>query len=238
MPLIWSKELSAYIQWLPVTKLQLEWFLCDQPSSRFDQGWYEQLLNIHGNEPHRVPPTKIQDGNYYRALVTGMKPAEIKEYIAWLDDKGDGFFHIPTSAEWLKVYREFSTQPAIDVGEVDCLRGFTERTRSLLRQLDRVARVLAEKPVPGTSARPISLADQMFMRNGVMEWVKWKLAGEGHAPRDYGGRGCPFHRNLVSNSRDFTAEAAPHDPGSKYDELGPSRHDFRGYGFRLIRREL
>ena len=234
MPLIWSNKLGAYIQWLPVTKLQLEWFLCDQPSSRFDQGWYEQILNVHNSEPQRVPPAKVQSTNYFRALATGLKPSEVKEVIAWLDDKGDGFYHVPTSAEWQAVYKEFAVLPPVEVSATgfDKLKGATERTLTLLRQMDRVARQLAESPLPGTVAKPATLADQMLMRNGVMEWVKWKLSGEGHAPRDYGGRGYPHHRPLVSNTRDFATEAAPHDPGSKYDELRQP-----GYGFRLIRRD-
>src|SRR5262245_13463491 len=89
-PMIRVASIGAYVHWLPVTKLQFEYFLCDQPGNRFDQKWYDDVLKVHkqnepsGTGPARVSPAMVRRDNYYRALLTGIRPTEIAPFISWL----------------------------------------------------------------------------------------------------------------------------------------------------------
>ena len=55
-PMIWvDKPLSAYIHWLPVTKIQFELFMCDSPSSDLSDAWYREVLSLNP----RVSPKNV-----------------------------------------------------------------------------------------------------------------------------------------------------------------------------------
>ena len=44
---VWVKAISAYMDLLPVTKIQFEYFLCDTLDPRFTAQWYDQILQIN-----------------------------------------------------------------------------------------------------------------------------------------------------------------------------------------------
>jgi len=234
-PMIRSDALGVFVHWLPVTKLQLEWFLCDQPSNRFNQEWYERILGVHKSDPGRVSAALVTDRTYYRALATGLTPGEVEPFANWLARGDGGQYELPTHKEWKILYDEFAAALPIELSYVTGLTDgagkprLTARTRALVERMNQTAMRLPGLGSRGAAAATPSLADQMLMRNGVMEWVQWRAADR---HQDFGGRGYPYH-DLVNNRRDFTLEAGPHDPGPRYADTD-SR--LRGYGFRLIRR--
>jgi hypothetical protein len=95
-PMLWLEDLGAFVHWLPVTKIQCEHFLCDVTDSSFDAAWYDQLLALNP----RVSPKEIDERNYWRAIVTGVQPAEAERFARWC---GEGY-SLPTLSEWCDVY--------------------------------------------------------------------------------------------------------------------------------------
>jgi len=84
-PMVWSDAAQAFIGYFPVTKIQLEYFLCDRPGAAFDQRWYESLLKLN----ERIAPGRIQSDNFYKAFVTGISPVQAKQFAAWLGRESD-----------------------------------------------------------------------------------------------------------------------------------------------------
>jgi hypothetical protein len=236
--MIWVAPLGAYVHWLPVTKLQFELFLCDQPSNRFDQDWYNELLRVHVQgesaseiEIGRVSPSMIRRDNYFKAFLTGIRPSEIAPFISWLDESQDGNFDLPTDEEWRTICDELCRTPEIKIEEAFRDLPQSPRMRTLLTRIDAVARDIVASPASGQpSTTLVTCGDQMLLRNGIMEWVRWR-DGMSHPP--YGGRGKPMHRHLIGDVRDFSRFPQPANPGPGYEQ-----GRLPGFGFRLLRRAM
>jgi hypothetical protein len=207
-PLVWVEAIGAWMHWLPVSKLQFERSLRQAPDRAFDAAWYGQLLTL--NPP--VAPARIHAENYCNALLTGILPAEAQRIAASL---GAGFA-LPTLEQWLRAWSWLLSQPAERGLPADLTRRLDEPVRTLLVGIDR-----AQTAAAARARRHRTLADQMLLRWGVLEWVdqqrdpRWAGIGEpSRLPR--GVRVSPARGPVV-----------------------PDRPEaFRSYlfGFRLIRR--
>lgn len=209
-PMIWVEEIEAYIHWLPVTKIQFEYFLCSAPDSRFDAAWYDKLLQVN----ERVSPSEIRTGNYWGAFLTGIKPSEAERFARWC---GQGY-ELPSQEQWFSSYNSTKRLAPIALEALDSAGPIRERCSRLLKQLDAVSR----GEVPKVLGEQRTRADQMFFRMGVMEWVDTK----GQRSR-WGGMGQTnptFHGSLFVP--DHGRADLPIDP-EKDDRLPH-------YGFRLI----
>lgn len=214
-PMVYIDTLKAYIHWLPVTKIQFEQFICSQPSSQFDELWYSQLLELNS----RISPGSVRDINYWQAFLTGVVPREAQSFARWC---GEGY-SVPTLADWFAAYKELKELPPENGSVVEPFvheyKRVSDRTRTLLSRLDNASvRACKEADYKRT------LADQMFMRLGVMEWV------EVNDQRSYwGGMGetnSKLHGNL------FTPD---HGQASRPNRPETTRLSY--YGFRLLWRE-
>ena len=209
-PLVWVEAIPAWMQWLPVTKPQFERFLRETSDRRFDAAWYDHLLGLNP----RIETARIRAETYRRALLTGIVPAEALRFAAWL---GTGFA-LPTLAQWLRAWSALASMPAE--------RGLPA---AIARRLEEPARTLVtrmESALAGAAAawrrRARTLADQMLLQGGVLEWVEQpgspaRWVGIGEPPRP--ARGVPV--------------SPEHGP------VAPDRPEaFRSYlfGFRLLRR--
>lgn len=213
-PLIWIESLNAYMHWLPVTKIQFEYFLCAEPDPQFDAQWYETLLKLNP----RVSPQNLTNNNYWGALLSGILPAEAGHYARWC---GTGYA-LPTLDEWRKAYNFLKTQPVqpqeiLNQMKQQYSQKLSERVLRLLTQLETIQpRIWRDAEL-----KPTSLADQMLMRMGVLEWVEsnelrnhWGGMGQTHAR---------FHGSMFTP--DHGQPSRPNDP-----ENVRLHH----YGFRLL----
>ena len=204
-PLIWIDAIEAYVHWLPVTKIQFEYFICDIVDSRFDSHWYEQIL---ARNP-RISPQEIRPDNYWQALLTGITPVEAESFALWCGEN----YNIPKFDEWIKVYNTIkNTSPVL-------LPIFTRadmkpRVRILLEQLDAI--------VHTSQKSELTLAHQMLMREGVMEWVRYDKS-----PINWDATGCP--------NRKFHSDMYNPDSGRPRGLSTLQRQSY--LGFRLIRRD-
>ena len=207
-PMIRLDPPGGFIHWLPVTKIQFEAFLCDRPPASFAPPWYEALLTLNP----RVAPHRVQASNYWGAFVTGIKPEEAAAFAAWCGAD----FGLPTREEWFSVYRLARATAAVPAAAI-ARTGRTPRARSLIERLETATTALQPRD------RPRTLADQMLLRRGVMEWVECS-----ERQRRWGAFGQPhvrFHGNLYD-----LESGRPSFP----TDLDQRR--LHSHGFRLIQR--
>ena len=217
-PIVWVQSIDAYLHWLPVTKIQFEFFLCAEPSAQFDAQWYDDILKLNP----RVSSQAITASNYWGGFLSGILPSEAEQFARWC---GPGYA-VPTLDEWRKAYTFLKAQPVAPQAILHTLQQpgspkLADRAQRLLTQLEAAQqRVWRE-----VDFNPPSQADQMFMRMGVLEWVesselrnRWGGMGQTHQ-RFHGGFFTPDHGQ----------PSRPNDPENMR---------LHHYGFRLLWRPL
>ena len=184
-PMVWVDAIDAYMHWIPATKIQFEYFLCAAPDSYFDATWYDQVLHLNP----RVTPKSIRGNNYWKAFLSGIKPSEVQRFARWC---GEGYT-IPSLQDWFTAYQSLKSLPP-EESAIDNMGDLRERVRSLLTQLDSASQVALRNV-----GYERTLADQMLMRMGVMEWVEsnsqhyqWGGMGETY-PKFHGSLFTPDH---------------------------------------------
>jgi hypothetical protein len=213
-PMVWVEEIGAWMHWLPVTKAQFERFLAGvraAPDLAFDAAWYEHLLALNP----RVAPAGIRAENYRNALLTGVVPSEAQRFAAWL---GEGFA-LPTLDEWLRAWSALKSRPAERGLPAAIAQTLAEPARTLVLRFENALAAAAVSP-----RRQRSLADQMLLRWGVLEWAE-QLG----RPARWVGVGEPPN---LPRARRVSPEHGPVVPAES--------EAFRSYlfGFRLIRKAV
>ncbi|MBM3881112.1 MAG: hypothetical protein FJ387_15550 [Verrucomicrobia bacterium] len=216
-PMIWVESLQAYLHWIPVTKIQFEYFLWESSFSRLDQEWLDRVYKLNP----RVTPKKIGKGNYWRAFLTGVAPVEAEQYATWCGEAADGLqYSLPTAEEWQKAYREMQGRPCHPLEQDQAAWGrLSDRVQTLLTQLRL------------SLSAPKHLADQMLFDGGVLEWVS--TAAHADADSGWGGYGQTnrsFEFTGMYLNRLFPVKSVPKGPD---DNAGRAPYN----GFRLLRRE-
>jgi hypothetical protein len=162
-------ERDLYVHWLPITKIQFEYFMSDAYDRTFDIRWYEEALKLNA----RVTPMKIVTSNYWNTFLSGIQPAEAQRFAFWC---GDGF-RLPSVEEWTRAYRVLSSQPILDLDSLDAFKDLPSRLRDVILRTDEASAEAARRL--GYVRR---LADQLLMRLGFLEWVvddgRWGAMGE------------------------------------------------------------
>lgn len=207
-PMIWVDAIDAYLQWLPVTKVQFEYFLCEVNDSQFDEGWYDEILSLNS----RISPGAIRPSNYWRALMTGILPSEAQRFARWCGPD----YALPTLEEWMVAYRALQQKPLVDIQAILSLTKLNPRARVLVQRLDSAPQqALTQLRYNRTPA------EQMLLRLGVLEWVECRSQAKA-----WGGIG---ETNTSFHSALFSPEAGqprlPRDPESER---------LYYYGFRLL----
>lgn len=209
-PMLWIEAIGAYVHWLPVTKVQFEYFLCDVNDRQFDEQWYGTLLDLNG----RVSPADVRSINYWQAFLTGVRPSEALRYARW---SGEGY-SLPTLDEWLTMFKSLQAEQPLDPTKILGQLELNERAETLLKQLE-----IASLEAFTRLGHRLTRAEQMLLRLGVLEWVECP----GQAVR-WGGMG---ELNPSFHSLLFSPEA-----GQPRCPRDPEGERARYYGFRLIRR--
>lgn len=181
-PMIWVRGLEAHVHWLPLTCIQFELFLARGGAEELDAGWYAE----RHERKARLSAREITTDNFWRCLLTGVLPQEAQAVAEWL---GPGF-RLSTSTEWLTLFRAAERVPAQTLDWSTLAPSVSPRCLELLRAFaalppkGRHAEATQEAPDGGL---PQTLADQMLLRGGLLEWVDtgslgqpWGGAGEVH----------------------------------------------------------
>lgn len=171
IPLIKMGQLGLSVQFLPITKIQFEYFLCDQPDPDLNEAVYNEILS----ENARGSLHNITIENYRQLFLTGIKPKELEKYCLWMGEN----FATPTLQEWLSIYDVLQQATEISVAKKIVEQKLsTVRSSIILENLDNI-----NKKIVGSDG-PRSICDQIFMRHGIQEWVKdegspsgWNLMG-------------------------------------------------------------
>lgn len=202
---------NFWIHIWPVTKIQFEVFLCEEPNSEMDATWYGQLLSNNS----RISPNRVTSKNYWQLFVAGVHPDKVQAFADW---NGKGYA-IPKLAEWNAAYKYFS-EPYVTF---DLLAEAAKKTSE--RIIDPLVTVIDQKlqDVASDFSKngKASFADHFLMRRGMVEWVK--LTGE---TGEWGGMGDP---NPLSgwNTTAIIGQGSP--------EIVRNLN-VKHYGFRLIKR--
>lgn len=206
-PMIWLDEIDAYIHWLPVSKVQFEHFLCDSPGVPFDEEWYDQVLQLN----ERITPKRARKNNYWQLFLSGIKPNEVEWVVEWFGDE----YEIPSLDEWNQAYRSLKAMPSVD--HLFQNTKLNERARTILTKIDEITKAIYRRRQRRT------IADQMLMRLGVMEWVRCQYRG-----REWGGMG--------QTPSGFHSMIRTPDSGTPETVRDPLGIRLGYYGFRLLRR--
>jgi formylglycine-generating enzyme required for sulfatase activity len=203
-PLIWVPVINAYIHWLPVTKIQFEEFISDLASPQYDERMYNEVLKLNP----RISPKNARVNNYWQLFLSGIKPEEARSYAKWCGPE----YRLPTQEQWNQCYAYLNAQPAE-------FEPFEEK--DLKAETWKVVRCLEEVRTSPSFAQGggQTLAQQMFMRFGVMEWVVTTNQG-------WGGLGqSPTGLMSISISLEKGRPIQPSEPGATR---------LKNFGFRLI----
>ena len=209
-PLLWVEETDTYLHWLPVSKVQFEYFLCAATDSRLDDKWYEQILGLNP----RITPAGIRVRNYWKSFLTGVLPDEARRFSRWCGEE----YEIPSLEDWFATYKVLRGKEPLDIRWKEELPNLKPRALRIIENVEKASISLAK-----SARRSRSLADQMLMRYGVMEWVE--LQG---GRQSWGGMG-----ELVN---DFAGLLFHPDNGQPALPRNPEVERVQYFGFRLMRR--
>jgi len=199
LPLLRIPSLKLSLQIIPVTKIQFEYFLCDQPDPDFSESVYNEMLSLNP----RISPNQISADNHWKIFLTGIKPQEAQKFASWLGDS----YQIPTKEEWGKIYNALNKVKDVE---------FYSRILSDYHGPERVKNVLIKlRDTIQNSSGDNRLTDTLLMRNGVMEWV-----ARPDVHTEWGGMGVPkFHTGTAKPDADV--HETPRLPGTyRFDHYG------------------
>ncbi|GCE08128.1 hypothetical protein [Dictyobacter aurantiacus] len=147
--------------WLPITKIQIEYFLCETIDSRFDRAWYRERMRMNP----RLTPEELVAQNFLCAFLTGITLSEARAVIHWY---GRGF-DLPTVEEWgraLQAFDQLEAHPAF-IEQIMALPGLHPRARHLLESCEKILPAY-QRLRDGTERR---LSHQLMLRSGMLEYV-------------------------------------------------------------------
>lgn len=178
-PLLVSPEGAYQVGLLPLTWIQLEYFLSHTSDRRFDALWYQDLLARSA----RASVATVNATTWAQLFVRGLTLHETRLVGGWW---GRERWLLPTEPMWQAIRSWAHSLPAIPaLGEALRRVGANPRAIRLIEAVEASTRG-KQTEVPST------LAEQMLLDNGVRELV---LLNE--ASGAVGGIGLP-HRSLAS----------------------------------------
>ena len=160
-PLIEVPGQDFALFWLPLTKVQVEYFLCDTIDSQFDRAWYGKRLQ----KTRRVSPEQLVARNLPQAFITDITFHEARIFSEWY---GPGY-DLPTTEEWHRALRAFEAVAAHSayVEQILALPDLHPRARLLIDACEKA--LPSYQQVRDLSERKLS--HQLMMSLGILEYV-------------------------------------------------------------------
>ena len=160
-PLVEVPRQDFALFWIPVTKVQIEYFLSETIDSQFNRAWYHERLR----NSQRIMAENLTAQNLVQAFLTHITFYEASAFSKWY---GKGF-DLPTSEEWqraLQTFDQVAAHPAF-VEQVLNLPGIHPRARLLVQS--------CENALPGyqrlRDPAERRLSHQLMLRSGILEYV-------------------------------------------------------------------
>lgn len=151
-----TPELAFQVGWLPLTWVQLEYFLAETFDRRFDAAWYQNMLSRSG----RISASSLtRFADFPSLFVRGLTLQEAQIIGRWWG--GDRFI-VPTVKQWQDIQQAVLGQPLINLETFNIEPSLSARAIRTSIVLEKLA------PISGTQR---SLADQMLLRGGLREMV-------------------------------------------------------------------
>lgn len=147
--------------WLPVTKIQIEYFLSDTLDSQFDRTWYHARLRVNP----RIMPEQLNAQNLLQAFLTHISFYEARVFSHWYGKH----FDLPTEEEWHQAQWAFEqiAAHAEYVQQILQLPALHPRARLLIQA--------CENALPGyqrlRDPSERKLSHQLLLRAGILEYV-------------------------------------------------------------------
>lgn len=202
---------GLYVHFLPVTKIQIEYFLCSTNETAYDEAWYTEVLGFNP----RISPASITPANLIGVFVTGVLPRDARSFAQWCGTTYD----LPTAAQWTTIFTTLN-DVIIDARIAqDHIEQILSKDKLNARARTIITNIHHSISSKISAGRTRSLSDQMLMRGGVMEYV---YLNDQH--NTYGGFG--------------ETKFSLFDPSKGHPEtLNNSREGarLRHYGFRLVK---
>lgn len=157
IPFIRIHPLNLSIQYMPVNKIQFEYFMADEPDPELGESVYNEILKISPRvSPRRIPA----EPDYKEIFITGLKNSEILKYISWLGED----YSIPSVPQWQQVL-EFLNRPTNEelVQKIIEQPFIPQRSKLIIQKLDEVNRQKM-----GANR---TMGDQLLLRYGIKEWL-------------------------------------------------------------------
>lgn len=169
-PLVQVPGTNYKLSWFPMTRMQIEYFLCDTQDSRFDRDWYLKCLQ---NMPHLTLEQLTVDT--VRQVFLGNLTFNDARALSqnWVSS---GSFDLPLLDEWRTALQSFDAIDADEafVKEVAALPDLHPRARSLLLRVESLLQDEQRILNAGNrEVRPIirPFSHQLLLRCGIREYV-------------------------------------------------------------------
>lgn len=152
-PMIVFHELPFAVSWLPMTRVQLEFFLSDVNDIRFDANWYIDI--ILKNNP-RVSPNHVKQDNLSGVFATNLLLKEARRVASWYGHFGGMPYDLPTKEQWEALYAVCEKSRPLSSDHIP--KDIDPRAKSLLRRLNKQVSIQ-------------TLADQMLLNSTLSEYI-------------------------------------------------------------------
>jgi len=202
-PLVEVPGQNFALFWLPLSKIQAEYFLSDTIERPFDRAWYRERLRVN---PREVPEN-LTPSNLIQAFLTGILFDEARKCSEWF---GKGF-GLPHSSEWqraLAVFEMESADPAY-VQQILALPYLHPRARQLVIACEDALPVFQRQNNPANR----KLAHQLMLQAGIFEYVYQ----DGSANRC---EACGTPQHLGRAASETTRTLLHPDQGERMGNLG------------------
>ncbi len=195
-PWVQIEDTKFWTNFLPVTKIQFEYLLCDEKvNRRFNKGWYDQRIISNP----RVSTTAISGSNYHQLFMTDITAGEASYYAKWFQGRSPivagqlRCCRLLKESEWEHLVARCDAQPPLRWEDSPVVGEWSPRVEACLRGLERETRGVTQSDSSGwfseqeTAAE--SLSHQMLLRGGVFELVAQgnAFSVRGFPPSSFGG---------------------------------------------------
>lgn len=160
-PMIKIPRTNYALALLPVTKIQIEYFLCETLDGQFNRRWYQERLD---SSP-RVPLEQLTSTNVRQVFMTDLLFYEARTLSQWWGK----YFDLPTVEEWRHALEIFDQIPAQDdfIERIVAMPDLHPRAQLLLHKVEQT--VKGDSRLFNTQERKLS--HQLLMRAGILEYT-------------------------------------------------------------------
>ena len=157
-PMLALEGLPFRVSCLPLTWVQLEYFLSETADHAFDASWYQALVA----RTQRGSLAGLAADSVHTLFVRTLRLQEIRIICRWWEAT---HWFVPTKEEWMALQDVACSVPAVPLTQ------FAAAAPGLNPRALRILQVLGEVSGWARRGKPPSLADQMLLCHGVHELV-------------------------------------------------------------------